>query len=270
MKKMFGVLAVLLLSIHASSAIVDTISIYSKSMQKDIKCVVISPAKADKLTPVPVVYLLHGYDGWYSNWVIRVPELLGYADEFNIMIVCPDGHKSSWYFDSPVDSTMRYETFVAKEVPEYVDAHYNTIRRRDGRAIAGLSMGGHGALFISFRNAETFGACASMSGLMDLNDTRNKYELTKRIGDTLNYATNWINYSVITLIEKFPKDSLAITIDCGINDPFIPGNRALHEKMLRLKIQHEYIERPGTHGWAYWRNSIKYQLYFFKNYFYRK
>jgi S-formylglutathione hydrolase FrmB len=82
-----------------------------------------------------------------------VPELKTYADEYKVLIVCPDGGNSSWYFDSPVDSTMKYETYIGKEVPDYIDAHYKTIKNRTARAITGLSMGGHGALFIAFRHS---------------------------------------------------------------------------------------------------------------------
>lgn len=264
----------LLIFLSAKAATVDTVSIYSNAMHKDLKCVVIKPVSYNKKPArhggkesFPVVYLLHGYDGWYSNWLIRVPQLKDYADQYNMMIVCPDGGKSSWYFDSPIDSSMKYETYIGKEVPDYIDAHYRTIKDRKARAITGLSMGGHGALFLAFHHAETFGACGSISGLVDLSLTINKYDLAKRIGDTLQNADNWKKYSVINLIDNFPKDSLAIIFDCGTGDAFFSVNHLLHEKMLKLKIPHEYTERPGKHEWAYWRNSIQYHLLFFRNYF---
>jgi S-formylglutathione hydrolase FrmB len=258
----------LLLFLSAKAAVVDTVSIYSNAMGKDYKCVVIKPdSYKKKNNNYPVVYLLHGYGGWYSNWLIRVPELNEYADQNNLMIVCPDGGASSWYFDSPVDSTMKYETYIGIEVPEYIDAHYNTIKNRTGRAITGLSMGGHGALFLAFRHAEIFGACGSMSGGVDLNSSRNKFDIAKRIGDPVNYTENWNKYSVLHVIENYPKDSLAIIIDCGTNDIFYTSNHFMHEKMLSLKILHDYTERPGNHDWAYWRNSIQYHLLFFRNYF---
>jgi S-formylglutathione hydrolase FrmB len=157
---------------------------------------------------------------------------------------------------------MKYETYIGKEVPGYIDEHYKTIKDRKARAITGLSMGGHGGLFLGFRHADYFGACGSMSGGVDLNFSRNKFDVVKRIGDTINYASNWKNYSVINVVENYPKDSLAIIFDCGTEDFFYNNNHALHEKMVRLKIPHEYIERPGKHDWAYWRNAVQYQLLF--------
>lgn len=277
MKYKLVFLVIIFLRLNASSAAVDTVSIYSNAMQKSFKCVVIHPrAKERKQVAKPVVYLLHGYSGWYSNWLIRVPELKEYADKFKLIIVCPDGGYSSWYFDSPVDSSMKYETYISKEVPDFIDAHYNTIKNRTGRAITGLSMGGHGGLFLGFRHADFFGACGSMSGGVDLSYSRNKFDVIKRIGDTITYADNWKRYPVINVVENYPNnlsagaDSLSIIFDCGTEDFFYTNNHALHEKMVKLKIPHEYIERPGKHEWAYWRNAVQYQLLFFSNYFNKK
>lgn len=273
MPRFWFVLTFFLVAFQPSkAALVDTVSIYSNAMRKDLKCVVITPdSYKRKKNNFPVVYLLHGYDGWYSNWIIREPNLKEYADQYQLIIVCPDGGKSSWYFDSPIDSTMKYETYISKEVPEHIDANYRTIKDRKARAITGLSMGGHGALFIAFRHSETFGACGSMSGGVDLNYSRNKFDIMKRIGDTIQHADNWKKYIVMNVIEQYPKDSLAIIVDCGNNDElYAVANRKFHEKMLLLKIPHDYIERPGKHNWDYWRNSIQYHLLFFRNYFNRE
>ncbi len=268
MKKSFLALAISFIAVASFGAAVDTVEIYSQAMQKNFKCVVIRPdAKERKPAAKPVVYLLHGYSGSYSNWVSLVPELKDYADEYNLIIVCPDGGYSSWYLDSPVDSALRFETYIGKEVPDFIDAHYNTLKARTGRAITGLSMGGHGGLFLGLRHADFFGACGSMSGGVDLRAFPKNWDLQKRLGDTISKADNWKKYSDITIVENYPKDSLAIIIDCGTEDFFYPVNHALHEKMVKLKIPHDYIERPGKHDWAYWRNAVKYQLLFFNNYF---
>jgi S-formylglutathione hydrolase FrmB len=247
---------------------VDTISIYSNGMHRNIKAVVIKPdSYKKKKNRFPVVYLLHGYDGWYSNWIIREPRLKAYADIYQTIIVCPDGAKDSWYFDSPVDSTYRYETHVVDEVVGHIDNYYRTVPDKAHRAITGLSMGGHGALFLALRHPDIFGAAASMSGCMDLTESKNSYDIQKRIGDTNTLSKTWQNMTIISMIEKYPGTSLKIAFDCGEKDFFINGNRRLHEKMLQLKIPHEYTERPGQHSWDYWRNSISYHLLFFQKFF---
>jgi len=264
----FAFFVFLLIIHHSRGATVDTVNIYSNAMHKVLNCVVIKPDSYKKKKNLfPVVYLLHGYSGKYSDWLIKVPELKDQADRLHLLIVCPDGGFSSWYFDSPIDSTIRYETYIGNEVPTYIDSHYRTIKDRSARAISGLSMGGHGALLLAFRHADMFGACGSMSGGVDLDESKGKFDVMKRIGDTVAQAENWKKYSVLNVIEKKPVQALAIIFDCGVNDFFYEGNKKLHQKMLALKIAHDYIERPGQHDWNYWSNAVDYQLLFFKKYF---
>jgi S-formylglutathione hydrolase FrmB len=266
--KHITLLCTLLYCFSAQASSVDTVSVFSNSMQKDIRCVVIKPdGYKKKRNRYPVVYLLHGYSGDYANWVKRVPELGQYADAQQLLIVCPDGGYSSWYFNSPIDSTIRYETHIVEEVVPYIDGHYKTIADRQHRAITGLSMGGHGALFLAWRHAQVFGACGSMSGGVDINASRQKFDIMKRIGDTLTHADNWKRYAVVNIIDNPPAAALAIVIDCGTADFFYDINKNLHQKMLRLGIAHDYTERPGQHNWAYWQNAVPYQLLFFKRFF---
>jgi len=261
-------LFVFCLSISSFAGTVDTIAIYSNSMHKSIKAVVIKPDSYKlKKNSFPVVYLLHGYDGWYSNWIIRVPQLKEYADAYQTIIVCPDGAKSSWYFDSPVDTNYRYETHVATEVVSHIDSHYKTVADKDHRAITGLSMGGHGALFLGLRHADIFGAAGSISGGMDLKESKNRYDISKRIGDTNTQSKVWNDMTIISMIEAYTGTPLKIIFDCGDKDIFIESNRRLHEKMRQLKIPHDYTERPGQHNWDYWKNSISYHLLYFQKFF---
>ena len=260
-------LSIALLLLLTANASVDTIVIFSKSMHKSINTVVIKPSYYTNATRFPTVYLLHGYSGKYSDWIRKVPALQQLADDNHLLIVCPDGGYSSWYFDSPIDSSYRYETFVAVEIPAFIDAHYSTIANRKGRAITGLSMGGHGGLFLGFRHADTFGACGSMSGGVNLDYSRNKYDVAKRIGDTITLADNWRKYSVLNVVDTYPNDSIAIIFDCGVDDFFYPDNKALHNKLVAMHVKHDYIERPGKHDWSYWSNAVEYQLYFFRKFF---
>ena len=72
-------------------------------------------------------------------------------------------------------------------------------------------------------------------------------------------------------MENFrKKDSIAVIIDCGIQDFIIEMSRIAHKKMAELEIPHDYIERPGKHDWRYWANAVQYQLLFFRNYFDKK
>lgn len=261
--------ALLLVTIRSTAAIVDTVDIYSNSMHHSIKTVVIRPGNyaSEKGKYFPVLYLLHGAFGSYSNWIRKVPHIQQLADQYQMIMVCPDGGFTSWYFDSPVDSSYRFETFVATEVPAYIDSHYRSIEDRKGRAITGLSMGGHGGIFLAFRHADRFSACGSMSGALHVTVITQGYDVEKRLGSTEANQKYWNNWSALNVIENYPKDSLAIIIDCGTDDKVLPMNRAMHAKMLKLKIPHEYTERPGEHNWAYWDKAIDYQVLYFRKYF---
>lgn len=267
-KYLYSAFCSLFISGFAFAGTVDTIKIESAAMHQSFNCVVIKPdSYRNKKNNYPVVYLLHGYSGSYNNWIKKVPELAEYADTYQVMIVCPDGHYSSWYFDSPVDTSMRYETYVGTEVVRYIDAHYHTRPEKKFRAITGLSMGGHGALFLAFRHQDIFGAAGAISGGVDLNESRNKFDIIKRLGDTLTHAKEWHDMTVINLVENYSNSTLKLTIDCGTKDIFINGNRRLHQKLLELNILHDYTERPGEHNWDYWKNGIPYQLLFFSRFF---
>ncbi len=267
MRKIIFIFYCLFLFANFSFASIDTIYIYSNAMHKTIKAVVIKPTNYANQKDFATVYLLHGAYGKYDNWVKKVSSLQADADVYEVIIVCPDGSENSWYFDSPVDSTYKFETHISKEVPDYIDAKYKTKKDRKYRAITGLSMGGHGAIFIAFRHAETFGACGSMSGALNISTIKNGYDINKRIGKLDSTNLYYKNWSVFNIIETKPSDSLIIILDCGLQDFICGMSKATHEKLVALKIPHDYIERPGKHDWNYWSNAVKYQLLFFKNHF---
>ena len=152
-KKKNLLIALLLIWVAPSfAAKVDTLLIKSPSMNKEVQVVVVTPdaASGKKAVACPTIYLLHGYGGNAKTWIGIKPNLPQIADEKGIIFVCPDG-KTSWYWDSPVNPSFRYETFISSELVKYIDEHYKTIADRKGRAITGLSMGGHGAMWNAIR-----------------------------------------------------------------------------------------------------------------------
>ncbi|CAL1520040.1 alpha/beta hydrolase family protein [Chitinophaga sp. MM2321] len=252
----------------ARAADVDTVNISSAKMHRSYKCVVITPASyKDAKQRYPVVYLLHGYSGNYADWITKVPAVKELADTYQCMIVCPDGAFGSWYFDSPVDSSMRFETYVGKEIPAYIDKHYKTLAEPRYRAITGLSMGGHGALYLAIRHPEIFGAAGSMSGGVDIRPFPKNWDLVKRLGEPGLNGANWNDYTVINQVDHLKQGALSLIIDCGIKDFFIDVNRNLHQRLLQLGILHDYTERPGEHTWNYWANSVNYHFLYFHRFF---
>ncbi|WP_316793813.1 alpha/beta hydrolase family protein [Pedobacter frigoris] len=249
------------------AAQVDTVLTYSTAMKKNIKAVVITPQGYENNKNFPTVYLLHGAGDAYSGWVNKVPAIKKYADDFQMIIVCPDGNVTSWYFDSPEDANWKYETYVATELVNFIDQKYKTLKDRKGRAITGLSMGGHGALYLSFKHQDTFGAAGSMSGGVDIKPFPLNWDIAKRLGPMDKYPERWKSNSVIDLIYLLVPNRLALNIDCGKEDFFYEVNMKLHEQLQYSNIPHDFTIRPGAHNWDYWKNAIGFQLMFFNNFF---
>ena len=255
------------LSVHSLFAVnTETVITYSQSMQKEIKAVVFTPDSYDSGILFPVVYLLHGHGGSYEDWSAEKNGIGKLADLYNVIIVCPDGNRNSWYFDSPVEKTSKYETYISKELVNWIDNRYNTIKNPKGRGITGLSMGGHGALYLAIRHQDIYGVAGSMSGGVDIRPFPNNWELSQKLGSYNEHAGNWEKNTVINMIDQI-KPGLAIIVDCGVDDFFYQVNCRFHEKLLKNKIPHDFIARPGEHNWDYWRNAVKYQLLFMSDYF---
>ena len=248
------------------AAVVDTVNTYSPSMKRNIKAVVITPDNYANAQALPVVYLLHGHGGNYADWVTKAAGFEKAVDLYQVIIVCPDGN-NSWYWDSPVDSSYRYETYVSKELVNWIDSKYRTVKSKKGRAITGLSMGGHGALYLAFRHQDVFGAAGSMSGGVDIRPFPGNWDMALRLGAYSEHPDSWEKYTVINLLYLLKPNSLALLIDCGTEDFFYKVNENLHQQLLYRNIAHDYITRPGAHNWNYWTNAIQYQLLFMSNYF---
>ena len=254
------------LAIVANAFTLKEVNVLSESMNKDVPVTIVLPDAYDGETLFPVVYLPHGYSDNHKAWVDRtnVKEL---SDLYDIIIVAPDGGYDSWYFDSPFVPDYQYETFISSELVNYIDSNFLTIKDRSARAITGLSMGGHGALHTAIKHQDVFGSAGSTSGGVDIRPFPTKWHIAARIGSYEEYPENWENMTVINLTHLLTPESLNLIIDCGADDFFYEVNCNLHEKLMNEGIPHDFYVRPGCHNWAYWSNSIKYQMLFFSNCF---
>ena len=261
MKKTILLLFIAVLTVSAAKT--DTLHIFSKSMQKNLNALIVIPDTASAENPLPAVYLLHGYSGGYLDWSKHM-DLEALSERFQVFIICPEGSYNSWYLDSPLQKDSQYETHIIKEVIPYIDQHFSVINKKEGRAITGLSMGGHGALYLAIRHSDLFSAAGSMSGVVDLEYSTKRWEIAQKIGTYKKHPRRWEENSIVNMVRQMKTANLAWLVECGLEDPFIEINRILHKKMIGAKIPHTYIERPGGHSWAYWTNAVKYHLLFFQ------
>ena len=262
----------------ARAARVDTLAIPSAAMHKTYRAAVVLPASyaKNKKAHYPVLYLLHGAYGHFNDWLKNtagqqlLPRL---ADQYNLIIVNPEGETFSFYIDSPVKADSQFETYLTKEVIPAIDQAYRTVRDRKGRVITGLSMGGFGSFYLSARHPDLYCAAGSMSGALELSSAnrhftpdetawRNKNLLPVLGSETDNPAFFSAN-SVVNMTDVLHRNGLPLIFDCGVDDGLIDINRELHRRLVYNHTPHDYTERPGGHTWEYWQTALPYQVLFF-------
>ena len=216
----------------------------SASMKKTVPTTVVLPSgyatSGDRR--YPVVYLLHGAGNDQRTYACE--PILSLADRIGAIVVCPYS-SASWWIDSPRMPWMRYETFVAKELVPYVDGHYRTIADRRGRAIAGHSMGGHGACFVGFGHTDIFGAVGNVMGGVDLRPFSTRKDLVKLLGDSAAYPDDWRRFSAVSRAAKLRNGEVQLTTVIGTGDFFFGVNRALHDLLSSNRVAHVHQEVRG-------------------------
>ena len=263
----FLIIPALFISTQAAGQ--DTVTIGSVNLPENPSALVFLPESYDRgTTRYPVVYLLHGWSGRYRDWSDHV-DLKKYVDLYQYIIVCPDGGYAGWYLDSPLKNESQYATYIAVEVIAFIDSTYRTISGPEGRAICGLSMGGHGAVSLLCNFPDRFCVAASLSGVMNLSTTSaEKFGLNQLIGYYQSNQDLWEAYSCTNAVQNLQNHQKGLILDCGVDDKLcISSNRRLHQTLIDLKIDHDYYERPGGHSWSYWVNALPYHLLYISNYF---
>lgn len=297
----------------ASRVVIETIK--SESLGVDKKVVVYLPRGYDSQPDkrFPVFYYLHGLGGDENNWV-KSGELDKTADQLGLeaIVVMPDGD-DSFYVDSalPIDydqclksgaglflpgkqdpattcvRSRRYSTYITKDLVGWVDATYRTLAKREARAIAGLSMGGFGAMELGLRFPDLFAAAASHSGAVALlyegprpfapgkTKLRTKVaEPTKGGGPVGPWLAGlfgkdiagWRQYDVVQLANALPPGKVALYFDCGTEDSFHLHDNVqyVHEALGQKNIPHEFFLGPGGHDFAFWRARLPHSLAFLR------
>ncbi|MFT5253543.1 MAG: putative tributyrin esterase [Flavobacteriales bacterium] len=276
MKKL-QILFLFFLLTHITSsygATVDTLEVPSVAMNKMYKAAIVLPnSYAKSKTSFPVLYLLHGAYGHFNDWLSKTPNknlIQQLSDQYNMIIVMPEGETFSFYLDSPVNKGSQFETYITSEVVHKIDNTYRTINDRKGRFITGLSMGGHGAMYLSAKHPELFCAAGSMSGVADMGSMitpESKERISKLMepvfGPEGKSQEVYASYAVLGMVTKMKTNKLALIIDCGVDDFLIESNRELHRRLVYEKVAHDYTERPGAHTWEYWENALPYHVLFF-------
>ena len=218
----------------------------------------------------PVLYLLHGAKGTHFSWQEKgrgnmqeiVDAEIASCRCKKMIVVMPNASgegeknagKNMGYFN--VDG-WRYMDFFFEEFIPYIDKKFNTIASKEGRAVAGLSMGGGGAVVYAQRHPEIFAACYSTSGLLD---HRYRPTIPDYYDEVWLYSvaqTSPVEYLRNASAEELEKlRSVRWMLDCGDDDKIIFTNLDFFKEMHREKVAVEFRVRDGKHNWVFWRESL--------------
>ena len=215
----------------------------------------------------PVLYLLHGLFGRHDDWITRT-NLAQYATAYDLIIVTPEG-KDSWYIDSATVPTDKYESYFLRELIPDVDTRYRTIKDRRARGVAGLSMGGYGALKYGLKHRDYFAFAGSMSGALDPTNRTEEHpgfgwnilrpSISAAFGPP-NSSARQLN-DLHQIARNLPAADISslpyLYFDCGLDDGFLATNRELAEVLIAKKIAHQYRQLPGGHDWQYWDRQVR-------------
>jgi putative tributyrin esterase len=245
---------------HPATTLRDA-SFHSSSLSREMHYRVLLPANYDASAQrYPTLFLLHGLNGDYLNWSTRT-SLAKYARNLNLIIAMPDAG-NSWYVNSATDPVDKYEDYIVQDFINEIDTHYRTVRKGSARAVAGLSMGGYGAVKFALKHPSLFayagGISAALDASGDLDMTHPEFRdgLRKAFGEAGDpvRAKNDV-FALLAYAES--KNLPYLYLDCGSDDMFLGVNRTFVARVQQLKIPYEFHELPGGHEWIYWDGAIE-------------
>jgi putative tributyrin esterase len=225
--------------------------------------VVLPPGYAESQRRYPVLYLLHGWSGDHTNWT-TLTNLVQYAAEYELIVVTPAG-ENSWYVNSATNPAGRFADYIVQDLIASIEAGFRAIAAPHRRAIAGLSMGGYGALLAASLHPELFAFAGSISGAFDgpcgiedvLPELRESTDAAFGAPDSLlRMQCDLRNVLNAASAAALPY----IYIACGAGDPLLASNRAIAAVLSLKEARYEYHERPGAHDWSFWDATIPHLL----------
>jgi S-formylglutathione hydrolase FrmB len=277
MKRFFAIIALLTAAITANAGRIVTDSLYSNILKASVKYNVYLPDGINESGKTyPVVYLLPGLHGDYTDWAKRASakaiadELIGTGEAVEMVIIMPNAGGADphtvWngYFNMP---GWNYEDFFFQELMPTAEQKYRAGGDKGHRAIMGLSMGGGGSTVYSQRHPELFSSCYAMSAWLDYEDGHVKGNDGEK--DKLYYVCKSVHdHSALDFIDNADEKTLealrtvAWFIDCGDDDFLVDLSFQLHMKMKAAKVKSELRIRNGVHNWEYWHGSLRLALPF--------
>ncbi len=203
------------------------------------------------------LYLLHGLSDDHTIWMRRT-SIERYAQKYGICVVMPFGGKS---FYTDMKHGEKYYTYIARDLPRLMQEFFNISKKREDNFIAGLSMGGYGALKIGLKRSDAFCAAAGLSSVADIKEATKLFPdaLKPVFGDELSVPEN---EDLLVIAGEQNKNPLKprIYMGVGTEDFLYEDNQKLRKEFESLDYDYTYKESAGTHSWEFWDEYIQYVL----------
>lgn len=240
----------------------------SKLLNKEVPFRLILPKNYPETKPkYPVLYLLHGLFGSCDNW-LELTKIKEYLTDKEFVIALVEG-ENGWYSDSVIIENNRFESYILEELIPMIESEFEILAQKETRAIAGLSMGGYGALKFGLKRPDLFCFAGLMSGAFDapnritLYDGFGAEELNPSIIQVFGEGKNNCRSQndIFQMIKNLPAEGISrlpyFYLDCGVEDGFLEINRNLTDLLKEKKIPFEFHEIEGGHDWNYWDKQIQ-------------
>jgi S-formylglutathione hydrolase FrmB len=201
--------------------------------------------------PFPVFYLLHGLSDDYTMWQRRT-RIEWYVRQLPLIVAMPDGFRGFYtnHHDGPA-----YATYMAEELPTFVERHFRAKAQRAARCVGGLSMGGYGALRLALGYPDRYVSANSHSGAVLAHELIDRFPEGPHMWGPQPVGTD---HDLLHLARRAQAagEVPALRLDCGTEDYLLDQNRRFHAALDELGLAHEYAEAPGAHTWDYWDTHV--------------
>ncbi len=243
-----------------------TLNFYSEALGMQTEALVVMPQKGNygeigidsnvQAGPYKCLYLLHGLSDDHTIWLRRT-SIERYATYYGICVVMPRADRS---FYSDMKHGLAYYTHIAKELPKVIREYFNISAKQEDNFIAGLSMGGYGALKIGLRECGSFAACAGLSPCGDIKSLEGFNSAFRPIfGDDINIP-NEDDLLYLCESKKNEPNRPRVYIGIGTDDFLYNNVRPVCEKLNECGYDFTYRESKGSHTWEFWDEYIQYVL----------
>jgi putative tributyrin esterase len=236
----------------------------SRALKRRADVTAFVPPEAEGVTDLPIVLLLHGVFGSHWAWALKGGAHLTAARLVTegvlppIALLMPSdglwGDGSGYVAHSEHDA----EQWIIEEVPMLATRIIDGCTARSPLLIAGLSMGGFGALRLAGKYPHRLAAASAHSAVTEATLFDGLIEESRR-----EWSDDPADRSILAALTSASSALPPIRFDCGLNDPYLDANRQLHHALQAAGIAHRYAEKPGDHDWSYWAVALEDSLRFF-------